>query len=252
MLKIKDLHNRVLRISTSAYDIETAVYYELGDLLHSDNIARIRESAKSISNSLRLANKAPTLNCRNILDRLTCMECAKAGCKTCDAPAKIWYQIDEIRNKVRTIYDMIHEEERVSEDYSIPGSVKKMLLEVQSLRRELGQPTLYETVYLRFCAKCITGCYDTYKGAIHRKNVWNMHLQSIYHREVKNIVAVGQKLQQDFLDSLLSTQELPTPVGRLQVSDQSGEAAWIGIEEVQSTKEDLGFYDDITFYHLTM
>ncbi|KAF3084626.1 hypothetical protein TWF594_010535 [Orbilia oligospora] len=209
-LQIKDLQDHVIQMSTSAYDVETAVQYELGEQLHPDNIKHIRESAKRVADTL-LSNQALGIDCGKTLGQYASVGCAEGSCMACNGPARVWYQIDRIRDKVESVYDMIHEEAKVSRESSVPGVVTEMLLEVKSVRKGLGSPTLYENTYLTSCVKHINRCYDIYRDATYRKRVWDMHLKSIY-RELKDLFTIRQKRQQGNLLSFISNRGLFTPV----------------------------------------
>ncbi|KAF3107052.1 hypothetical protein TWF102_000893 [Orbilia oligospora] len=223
-LQIKDLQDHVIQMSTSAYDVETAVQYELGEQLHPDNIKHIRESAKRVADTL-LSNQALGIDCGKTLGQYASVGCAEGSCMACNGPARVWYQIDRIRDKVESVYDMIHEEAKVSRESSVPGVVTEMLLEVKSVRKGLGSPTL---------------------DATYRKRVWDMHLKSIY-RELKDLFTIRQKRQQGNLLSFISNRGLFTPVPG---SGLSGGTVRVGKEDVQSAKEESQSKDDVVFHLL--
>ncbi|KAF3312354.1 hypothetical protein TWF173_007331 [Orbilia oligospora] len=244
-LQIKDLHDRVIQMSTSAYDVETAVQYELGEQLHPDNIKHIRESAKRVVDTLHLSNQAPDIDCGKTLGQYASVGCADGSCMTCNGPARVWYQIDRIRDKVKSVYDMIHEEGKVSRESSVPELVREMLLKVKSVRKGLGSPTLYENTYLTSCVKHINRCYDIYRHATYRKRVWDMHLKSIYRRELKDLFTIRQKMQQGNLLSFISNRGPLAPAPGL-----SGGAIRVGKEDVQSAEEESQSKDNVVFHLL--
>ncbi|KAF3189147.1 hypothetical protein TWF788_011267 [Orbilia oligospora] len=245
--KIKDLQDRVTQMSNSAYDVETAVHYELGEQLHPDNIKHIRESAKRAIDTLHLSNQVPNIDCGNILGQSASVGCAEGSCIACNGPARVWYQIDRIRDNVESVYDMIHEEGKVGRESSILGLVTELLLEVMSVRRGLRSPMLYENTYLTSCVKHINRCYDIYKDATYRKRVWDMHLKSIYRRELKDLFIIRQKMQQGNLLSSVSNRRLLTPVPG---SGPSGGAVRVRKEDVQSAEGESQSKDDVLFHLL--